>query len=117
MESKNELTLEYLIENYSNNVCEGIEYAKSKYPECDIKLTGSDVQIYVNNLTELDESIQPRIKEINITIQDFIKHISGLNKVPEKYRGSVYIKACLEGHSNGFYGIYQELCKLVTWFS
>lgn len=58
-----------------------------------------------------------KVNEINEVIIDFIKEESGLNTIPEQYRDKVYSKAYENGHGNGFYEIYLELCSLIDIFS
>lgn len=54
---------------------------------------------------------------IETAIEDFIKKESGLNtSVPEPYRANVWRKAWNDGHSGGYYEVYQELCELVDIF-
>lgn len=49
-------------------------------------------------------------------IHDFICEESGLNTIPEQYQNKVFSKAWSDGHSSGYYEVYQELCELVEIF-
>lgn len=135
METKKELTLEYLIENYSGDINRGIEYAKSEKPNfierptkpiLSNKPKSAEALDYAYKLKEYEDLIiiyeeqkknrQEKIDEIDNIIEEFIKDVAGLKNVPEKYRDKVYSKAYSDGHSGGFFSVYQKLCELVDIF-
>lgn len=66
-----------------------------------------------NKLTSLYGRENKRLSEL---IVEFICEESGLNNIPEKSRGKVWSKAYQDGHSSGYYSVYQELCELVELF-
>ena len=53
---------------------------------------------------------------LNSVLIEYIKEYAGLDKVPEQYREKVYSKAYQDGHSGGYYEVYQHLCELVDIF-
>lgn len=129
------LTLEYLIENYSGDINRGIEYAKSEIPDfiekpskpiLSNKPTSADALDYAYKLKEYEDLVviyeeqkknrKEKANEIDEIIEEFIKDAACLKNVPEKYRDKVYSKAYSDGHSGGFYSVYQELCELVDIF-
>ena len=135
METKKELTLEYLIANFSGDVYNEIHLAKSYYPESIERPTkpilsnkpkSAEALDYAYKLKEYEDLIiiyeeqkknrQKKINEIDDIIEEFIKDVACLKNVPEKYRDKVYSKAYSDGHSGGFYEVYQNLCELVDIF-
>ena len=129
------LTLEYLIENYSGDINRGIEFSENRYPEppnrpskpiLSNKPTSDEVFAYAHKLKEYEDLIiiydeqknnrLEKIDEINDIVEEFIKDVAGIKNVPEKYREKVYSKAYSDGHSGGFYEVYQNLCELVDIF-
>ena len=54
--------------------------------------------------------------EVNVLIEGFIKKESGLFDIPEQYQNKVYYRAYSDGHSAGYYEVYQKLCELVEIF-
>lgn len=87
----------------------------------------TDAKKYVVALEEYEKKLEEykidveiykkRENEINLVITDFIKELSGLNTIPERYRDKVYAKAYSDGHSSGFYEIYIQLLDLVEFFN
>lgn len=63
------------------------------------------------------KEVQEYNQKINFAIEDFIKEESGLTKLPEHTQSKVYMKAYEDGHSNGYYSVYQELEELVDLFN
>lgn len=135
MTTLTDLTLEYLIENFSCDVYNGIEYATSKYPKylktptkpiISNNPTSDEVFAYAHKLKEYEDLIViydeqknnrlEKIDEINDIVEEFIKEAAYLKSVPEKYRDNVYSKAYSDGHSGGFYEVYQKLCNLCEIF-
>lgn len=55
--------------------------------------------------------------KVDALINSFICEDSGLNNIPEQYRNKVFSKAWSDGHSSGYYEVYQELCELVKIFN
>lgn len=55
--------------------------------------------------------------KVDVLIHDFVCEESGLNTIPEQYRNKVFSKAWSDGHSGGYYEVYQELCELVEIFN
>jgi len=88
--------------------------------------TSSEVKEYAKLLEEYEEAYEQYrlnshiIDILNINIDNeielFIKEVSGLNGIPEKSRDKVYHKAWSDGHSSGYYSIYQELKELIDLF-
>jgi Zn-dependent oligopeptidase len=66
--------------------------------------------------TELDCYNNVRIHN-NTIVEEYIKDESGLNNIPEQYQEKVFNKAWSDGHSDGYYSVYQELCNLVDIFN
>jgi hypothetical protein len=135
MATLTDLTLEYLIENYSGDVNTGIVFAKSKYPMYVDKPskptlgnnpTSAVALDYAYKLKEYEDLVviceeqkknrQEKVNEIDEIIEEFIKDAACLKNVPEKYRDKVYSKAYSDGHSYGFFSVYQKLCELVDIF-
>lgn len=54
--------------------------------------------------------------EVDKLIEKYIKSVSGLNDIPEQYRKKVWEKAWSDGHSYGYYEIYQKVVDLVDIF-
>ena len=55
--------------------------------------------------------------DINNIIEEYIREESGLNNIPIQYRDKIYNKAWQDGHSDGFYSVYQHLTELVNIFN
>lgn len=55
--------------------------------------------------------------KVDSLINAFISEESGFNTIPEQYRNKVFSKAWSDGHSDGYYAVYQELCELVEIFN
>ncbi len=53
---------------------------------------------------------------LDAVIEMYIKDQSGLNSIPEQYRSKVYAKAESDGHSYGYYEVYNKLIDLVYLF-
>jgi hypothetical protein len=128
MANKIELTLEYLIDNYSGDVYSGIQYTESKYPPyierpskpiLSNKPTSDEAFEYATKLKEYEGLVeiyneeikirQEKINKINDIIVDFIK--SNFSCFPEKYLDDVYSEAWYRYRHAGFYAVYQELCE------
>ena len=120
----------------TGSVSTAIEFAinmKPKYvsrpikPSLSSKHTTDDVLAYANSLKEYDSKLvkynterEENIKmdkTIDSAIELFIKNVSGLNSIPLQYRDKVYNKAYQDGHSSGYYSVYQHLDELVGIFT
>ncbi|MCR4334321.1 MAG: hypothetical protein NUV47_01145 [Patescibacteria group bacterium] len=128
------VTLEKLKE--FKTVFNAIDWAKNQYgdypkiptkPILSLKHTLTDLKTYNNAFMQYDKekitydenlkTYKKRQYDIDCTIIDYIKEEAGLNDtVPEKYRDKIYQKAYSDGHSNGYYEIYINLCELVDIF-
>ena len=62
------------------------------------------------------KEVQEYNRKIDLAVGDYIKEESGLTKLPEHTQAKVWRKAYEDGHSNGFYSVYQELEELVELF-
>lgn len=74
---------------------------------------------YENSIVEYDKLVslyREENKRLNDLIFEFISEESGLNTIPEKSRSKVFSKAYEDGHSSGYYSVYQELVELVDLF-
>lgn len=134
------LDMEEIIRYYESELC-GMVYDmidliqnsnKYEYSDKPIKPklkhphTSSDVAVYANELikyeTELkayEENLgkyQIERYRLNDLIEKFIREESGLNYIPVQYRDKVYSYAYSEGHSNGYYEVYNKLLSLVEIF-
>lgn len=66
---------------------------------------------------ETDRAIYYQRKgEIEHMVTELISRESGLFSVPEQYRDKIWRISWEEGHSAGYYEVYQWLCKLVEIF-
>lgn len=71
---------------------------------------------------EIEEWKKTRQKEteynnkISDAISKYIQDESGLNSIPEQYRSKVYAYAWDQGHSSGYYEVYNYLISLVDIF-
>lgn len=118
-----------------NDVYEAIKWAlslngeypsKPKSPILLSKHNSLDVKRYASELEKYEFEIEKYKEELNLfhekrnSIEDiiilFIKIQSGLNTIPEKSRQKVYDMAYENGHSSGYYQVYQELVDLVELF-
>lgn len=57
-----------------------------------------------------------RCNDIDNVIVQYIKEEAGLNSIPKQYQDKVYNKAYEDGHSLGFYEVFQKLISLVEIF-
>jgi len=64
----------------------------------------------------VENSCKIHNQKVDALIHDFICDVSGLNRIPEQYRNKVYSKAWSDGHSDGYYSVYQHLVELVDIF-
>lgn len=88
--------------------------------------TSDEAKVYYESLVQYEKDLvefnkEKEIKasirdEYNSLIIDYIKEVSGLNNIPEQYRGKVYEKAYQNGHSSGYYEVYNSLCSLIEIF-
>lgn len=88
------------------NSKEVLEYAELlKKWETDANIYKLEVEAYYLNKNFIDSKIQ-----------EFIKEEAGISIVPQQYRDKLYSKAYEDGHSNGFYEIYNCLHSLIEIF-
>lgn len=52
----------------------------------------------------------------NFIVETYIKEKACLDAIPEQYQSKVYAKAYSNGHSEGWYGVYQQLTSLLEIF-
>lgn len=88
--------------------------------------TTEEVLQYANELEiwEIQKSNREKytqfVDDYNNQIDDFIeeevKNFAGLFSIPERYQHKVWEKAWEDGHSNGWYSVYQHLVELVYIF-
>jgi hypothetical protein len=85
-----------------------------------VKIYSSQMEEYEKDMVQYDECLKIYRKEcsdIAFIIEQLIKDEACLESVPEKSRDKVYSKAWSDGHSSGFYQVYQELVELVDLFN
>lgn len=128
------ITIEQM--NSASTINGAIEFAKEFYlpyptaprvPHLSDKRNLLEVQKYAVNLQEYNqlkleyekqqELYKSRSNVVNNLIEEYIKEQAGLNSIPEQYRDKVYSKAYSDGHSEGFYSVYSQLCELVELFN
>jgi len=90
---------------------DGVSAAVIKYGE-DFKAWEQAKAEYI----ERRSAIQKHNGKVNRLIESFIKDQSGLDNIPIQYRDKVYSHAYSDGHSDGYYTVYQKLCSLVEIF-
>jgi len=89
--------------------------------------SSAEAEIYVSDLKKYEKAKDGCTKEqtvwrqrqsnIDLIIVEYMKDESGFNDIPEQYRSNVYSKAWQDGHSSGFYEVYQCLRGLVEIFN
>jgi len=52
----------------------------------------------------------------NFIVETYIKDKACLDAIPKQYQSKVYAKAYDDGHSDGWYSIYQKLTSLIEIF-
>ena len=85
-----------------------------------IKIYAAQMEEYEKDMVQYNEYLEiykRECGEIALLIEELIKDEAGLDSVPEKSRDKVYSKAWSDGHSSGFYSVYQELVELVDLFN
>lgn len=92
----NEHTSESIL-NYSKELEEWEKYKEEK-----------------NKTLVLHKEFQIKVSDL---LDEYIKEMSGLNDIPEKYRDKVYDRAWEDGHSDGYLQVYYELVDLVEIFN
>lgn len=55
--------------------------------------------------------------KVETLIKNYICEESGLNNIPDQYRNKVFSKARSDGHGEGHYAVYNQLCELVEIFN
>ena len=128
--------LNSMLNNFGDDVYKAIDFAEKtlgeypitplkpllhkKHPLGELKIYTDNFEKYnVLNEKHKDDLADFKIKEENIsdTIIEYIKIKSDLfDLVPVKYVDSVYSLAYQQGHSGGYYEVYQKLVELVDIF-
>lgn len=117
------------------DVYQGIKFAQSFYPEYPKKPTkpflknghsSEDTVKYAESLKEYETLMEEyrsgmeeyRIAKNNVekVIEEYIKDMAVITTVPPQYRDKVYQKAWADGHSSGFYEVYNCLNDLIEIF-
>ena len=130
-----DLTVEMLENQFGTDIGVAINYCeplRMRYPETPKKpylSKGADSNMakqYANDLEQYEgemityreekEKYNEHSNKIDSVLTEYVKEISGLNMLPEKYKAKVYSLAWSNGHSEGFYGIYNQLRDLVDIF-
>ena len=133
METK--LTAQLLEKQFGESVSKAVEYAytfKPEYPTApkkpylSSKHTSEEAKQYALDLAEYEEKMVAHRKvkeeynlassEVDGIIVEYIKEVSGLNRIPEQYRDKLYRKAYEDGHSSVYHEVYLELVELVEIF-
>lgn len=130
------LTLEKLQEiSVMESVSNAIEYATDNYGEYpkrpqkpilknnansnEVFEYGERLKIFESNSIEFKKEVEKyntNRNEIDSIIKEFIIDEAGIKIVPQQYRDKLYNKAYEDGHSNGFYEIYNCLQSLIEIF-
>jgi hypothetical protein len=94
-----------ILKNNANSK-EVLEYAELlKNWETDRNIYKLEVEAYYLNKNFIDSKIK-----------EFIMEEAGIKIVPQQYRDKLYRKAYEDGHSNGFYEVYNCLLSLIEIF-
>lgn len=77
------------------------------------------MQYEVDKTEYLDEMRHHREFQTNLynLLEEYIKDVSGLNSIPAQYQDKVYSHAWEDGHSDGYYSVYQKLVELIKIFN
>lgn len=130
------ITKEYLSEKFGEKVYEAAEFARKSYPSYPEQPqkpflsrthTSRDAAIYGRGLMDYERKInewkvrrdkyRDECNEIDVAVQDYIREVSGLNDiVPKQYQDKVYAIAYEDGHSAGYYEVYNKLSTLIEIF-
>jgi len=122
---ENNLSVYETIDEILNN---NLEYPiKPKKPYLNNSHTALEASEYAHNLANHEDSIidynnkkseyDKVLGERIVIVEEFIKLESGFYiVVPEKYQSKLYSFAYSEGHSSGYYDIYNKLSELVEIF-
>jgi hypothetical protein len=129
-----------LIEKFSGNVIQAIKYVESLRPEYPVKpvkplanskniqnITSADALEWSKKLEVYEKEIiqyhlkkdhyQATVNLQEIELVEFIKDECNFYElVPERSREKVWSKAWSDGHSCGYYEVYQHLNELVDLF-
>ena len=89
------------------NSTEVLEYAEK------LKTYETDLEKYNILKKEYDEC-ERNYRE---ALEDFLKNNSDLSNVPKQYRDKVYSYAYEQGHSDGYYSVFNKLNELCEIFS
>jgi len=91
----------------------------TKHTSLEAKQYSIDLQAWEKEKQEYDERVvvwKANENAITDVIVTYIKDLAGFNFVPIKYQDKVYAKAYQDGHSDGYYEVYQKLISLVEIF-
>ena len=121
------------LELYEGNVYESIKFAeetigerpskpqkpilKKDHTTIDVKNYALDLEVYDSKILEYELLLKEHNKKINHTcdiIQQFIKKSARLDLVPVQYQNKLYQYAYREGHSSGYYEVYQILSEIIN---
>jgi len=85
----------------------------------DIRRYADRFEIYEKEMAEFEVKkieLNKKKAEIEHEIKALITHESGLSDIPMQYRTKVWTVAWDAGHSDGYYEVYQWLCRFVEIF-
>ena len=78
----------------------------------DLEVWEADMIAYKESLDEIRE----HNGRANLLIEDFLRHESGLNDIPEQYREKIWAKAYADGYGYGYYEVHKQLVELIEIF-
>ncbi len=79
----------------------------------------SDLALYETRMVrykEESDAHRNHCNEISRVIEEYIKDEAGISIVPEQYRDKLYRYAYSEGHSSGYYQVFNTLTQLIEIF-
>jgi len=129
------LTIDFIKEQSMGDIYADIRFAETFYPRHpestpkprmkEVK-TAKDAREYASLLEAWEKKDVEYKKEVEFCdnkfykvqsiIEDYIKEMSGLNKIPQKAQSKVWSKAYSDGHSSGYGEVYSHLRELVELF-
>jgi len=135
-QNKMKLTLVVIKEQSTGNIYEDIKYAQTFFPEYPKKNpkpilisdpTSAEVKQYAIALEKWEgeeeqykkdmDSYRKQFQSVETTITDYMKEMSGFNKIPDKSKEKVWSKAWEDGHAHGYYEVYGHLVSLIELFN
>lgn len=85
--------------------------------------TSEEIEVYARLFCEYEtakhsyDTLETLRRKHNDDVEHLIKiylcDASGLNDIPQQYQDAVWSKAWEDGHSDGYYSVYTQLCELV----